>query len=164
MIALDFDGVVANYGDHTTQFRLNDGLFALLPRQRQYVAICTNQGGMAFSRSNLAKYPSPERVAYRLAAGCNFLHRHGYPVSAIFVSAYHPKAADADIQQVAAILRRHLPKIVSAWRVYTTERARKPHPLMLRVAGATIYYGDSPEDAAAAAAAGVPFVAVPRFL
>jgi phosphoglycolate phosphatase-like HAD superfamily hydrolase len=35
---------------------------------------------------------------------------------------------------------------------------------MLRVAGATIYYGDSPEDAAAAAAAGVPFVAVPRFL
>lgn len=33
MIALDFDGVVANYGDHTTQLRLNDGLFALLPRR-----------------------------------------------------------------------------------------------------------------------------------
>jgi hypothetical protein len=72
MIALDFDGVVANYGDHTTDFRLNDGLIALLPRKRQPVAICTNQGGMVFSRSNLAKYPSPERVAYRLAAGSNF--------------------------------------------------------------------------------------------
>ena len=34
---------------------------------------------------------------------------------------------------------------------------------MLKVAGATIYYGDSPEDVAAAANAGIPFVAVPRF-
>jgi hypothetical protein len=34
MIALDFDGVIANYGDHTTT-RLNAALLALLPRQRQ---------------------------------------------------------------------------------------------------------------------------------
>lgn len=163
MIVLDFDGVVANYGDHTTQLRLNGGLFALLPRQRQPVAICSNQGGMAFSRLNPGRYPSPERVAYRLAAGSNFLHGHGYPVQAIFVSAFHPKAADAAIQQAAQQLRELLGLFAPAWRVYTTERARKPHPLMLRAAGATVFYGDSPEDQQAAEAAGVPFVAVPRF-
>lgn len=162
MIALDFDGVVANYGDHTTQLRLNGGLFALLPRQRQPVAICSNQGGMAFSRLNPEKYPSPERVAYRLAAGSNFLH--GYPVQAIFVSAFHPKADDAAIQQAAQQLRKMLGRFAPAWRVYTTERARKPNPLMLRAAGATVYYGDSPEDAQAAQAAGIPFILVPRFV
>jgi phosphoglycolate phosphatase-like HAD superfamily hydrolase len=49
------------------------------------------------------------------------------------------------------------------WRVYTAEAARKPNPLMLRTAGATIYYGDSLEDSVAAVNAGIPFVAVPRF-
>lgn len=164
MIALDFDGVVANYGDHTTTTRLNTGLLELLPRQRQPVAICTNQGGMAFSRHNPARYPTPLQVAQRLHAGCTFLAQSGYPVAAILVSAYHPKAADADIQRAAQELRELLDVFAPAWRVYTTERARKPHPLMLRAAGATVYYGDSPEDGQAASAAGVPFVEVPRFL
>jgi len=164
MIALDFDGVIANYGDHTTTTRINTGLLALLPRERQPVAICTNQGGMAFSRRNPARYPTPLQVAQRLNAGRNFLTRNGYPVAAIFVSAYHPKADAADIQRVAQELRELIAVIVPAWRIYTTERARKPHPLMLGAAGATCYYGDSPEDAQAAQAAGIPFVAVPRFL
>lgn len=163
MICLDFDGVVANYGGHTTTIRLNQGLLALLPRQRQPVAICSNQGGMAFSRVNPAKYPSPEQVARRLRAGYYFLSENGYPVQAILVSAYHPKAAAADIQRAAQELREILALFAPARRVYTTERSRKPHPLMLRAANATCYYGDSPEDAKAAAAAGVPFVAVPRF-
>ncbi len=164
MIALDFDGVVANYNDHTTTIRINTGLLALLPRQRQPIAICTNQGGMAFSRLNPAKYPTPLQVAQRLNAGCNFLARNGYPVAAILISAHHPKADAAAIQSVAQELRELLDVFAPAWRVYTTERARKPHPLMLRAAHATAYYGDSPEDAQAAEAAGVPFVEVPRFL
>ena len=164
MIALDFDGVIANYGDHTTTTRLNTALLALLPRQRQPIAICTNQGGMAFSRRNPARYPTPQRVAQRLHAGCAFLSQSGYPVASILISAYHPKADAADIQAVAQELRALLALFAPAWRVYTTERARKPHPLMLRAAGATVYYGDSPEDGQAASAAGVPFVEVPRFL
>lgn len=164
MIALDFDGVVANYNDHTTTIRINTGLLALLPSQRQPVVICTNQGGMAFSRLNPAKYPTPLQVAQRLNAGCNFLTRNGYPVSAIFASTYHPKADAAEIQRVAQELRELISVVVPRWRVYTTERARKPHAFMLKVAGATVYYGDSPEDQQAAEAAGVPFVAVPRFL
>jgi len=162
MIALDFDGVIANYGDHASQTRYNPGLLSLLPG-RQPVAIATNQGGMVFSRHNPERYPSPLRVAQRLLGGCNFLRRNGYPVQALYISAFHPKAADADIQAVAAHLRELISVIAPVWRVYTTERARKPHPLMLRAAGATVYYGDSPEDAQAAQAAGIPFVAVPRF-
>lgn len=164
MIALDFDGVVANYGDHVSQTRYNPVLLPLLPARRQPVAICSNQGGMVFSRHNPERYPSPLRVAQRLLGGCNFLWRYGYPVQALYISAFHPKAADADIQAVAAHLRELISVIVPVWRVYTTERARKPHPLMLRAAGATCYYGDSPEDAQAAQAAGIPFVAVPRFI
>ena len=118
---------------------------------------------MAFSRRNPARYPTPQQVAQRLNAGRNFLTRNGYPVAAVLVSAYHPKAA-ADIQRAAQDLRELLALFAPAWRVYTTERSRKPHPLMLRAAHATAYYGDSPEDAQAALAAGVPFVAVPRFL
>ena len=164
MIALDFDGVIANYGDHATSTRINTGLLALLPCERQPVAICTNQGGMAFSRRNPARYPTPLQVAQRLNAGRNFLTRNGYPVAAIFVSTYHPKADAADIQRVAQELRELIAVIVPAWRIYTTERARKPHPLMLGAAGATCYYGDSPEDAQAAQAAGIPFILVPRFV
>ncbi len=164
MIAIDFDGVVANYNDHTTTIRINTGLLALLPRRHQPVAICTNQGGMAFSHHNPARYPTPQRVAQRLHAGFTFLAQSGYPVAAILASAYHPKADAADIQAVAQELRELVAVFAPRWCVYTTERSRKPNPLMLRAAGATCYYGDSPEDAQAAAAAGVPFVAVPRFL
>lgn len=164
MIALDFDGVVANYGDHTTQMRYNDGLFALLPHP-QPVAICSNQGGMAFNATDTAKYPTPERVADRLYWGSQFLLRHGYPVQSILVAAYHPKATEEQIQHAARKLRaRFYQTLRCDWSVYTTERARKPHPLMLRACGATSFYGDSPEDGEAAAAAGIPFVLVPRFL
>ena len=164
MIALDFDGVVANYNDHTTTIRINTGLLALLPRPRQPIAICTNQGGMAFRRPNPARYPTPQWVAPRTHAGFTFLAQSGYPVASILISAYHPKADAADIQAVAQELRALLALFAPAWHVYTTERSRKPHPLMLRAAHATAYYGDSPEDAQAAESAGVPFVAVPRFL
>lgn len=164
MIALDFDGVVANYGDHTTQLRLNDGLFALLPRRNQPVAIVSNQGGMALHPTNSAKYPSPQRVAHRLQLGCHFLLKNGYPVAQILVAAYHPKATDEQVQRAARELRAALRTFRWDWSVYTTERARKPHPLMLRACGATVFYGDSPEDGEAAVAAGIPFVSVPRFL
>lgn len=163
MIALDFDGVVANYGDHINELRFNDRLFAILPSP-QPVAICTNQGGMAFSLSNPAKYPSPERVAERLIAGCMFLLKRGFSVQKILVSAYHPRADIKQIEHVARQLRLSLSLFPCIWHVYTTERSRKPSPLMLRACGATVFYGDSPEDGQSAKAAGIPFVLVERFV
>ncbi len=165
VIALDMDGTILNYGSHTTETRSNYSLLPMLPlRGAARVAILTNQGGMAFSRYNPAKYPTPERVAERIYAAVRFLREAGYPVEIIMASCYHPRAEHVAIQSAAAKLRSYMPQFgAELWRVYTAERARKPHPLMLKAAGATIYYGDSPEDAAAAANAGIPFVAVPRF-
>jgi hypothetical protein len=163
MIALDLDGTILNYGDHTTQLRVNLALLDRLPGP-QPVSILTNQGGMCFSKASPAKYPTPLTVAARLETARDFLSRAGYTVAIIHVSAWHPRGDSAEIQRVAAELRRYLPVLAGAWHVYTTERARKPFPLMLRAAGATVYYGDSTEDTQAAVEAGIPFVSVPRFL
>lgn len=163
MIALDLDGTILNYGSHVTEIRINHALLSLLPRQRQPVVILTNQGGVALWRSDPNKYPSPEHVGWRLDAACTFLAEREYQTVAIYASCYHPRAQAVDVQWAAATLRGEIASLVPSWRVYTTERARKPHPLMLRAAGATVYYGDSPEDGQAAAAAGIPFVSVPRF-
>lgn len=161
MICLDFDGVVANYGNHTTETRFNDGLLALLPPARQPVAIVTNQGGMALHAGAPERYPAPERVAMRLLAGIGWLEARGYRVQMVLISAYHPRAARPEIERAAAKLRREL--VLAPRTVYTTARSRKPSPLMLRVARASVYYGDSPEDEDAALAAGIQFVRVPRF-
>lgn len=163
MIGLDFDGVVANYGDHVNETRFNPALRDILPRQRQPVAIVTNQGGTAFHRLNPERYPSPEHVAQRLAGGIRYLSALGYPVAVLLISVYHPKAERQAIQYAAHRLRLAMPG-VRTWHVYTTAESQKPSPFMLQRAHASVYYGDSPEDAQAAAAAGIPFVAVPRFM
>ena len=164
MIALDMDGTILNYGGHTQETRYNPALALLLPSVRQPVAILTNQGGMAFSRLNPERYPSPDRVACRIFQAAGFLKGLGFPVSDVLVSCFHARAADADIQAMARALRAELatPRGIF-WTVYTTERARKPSPFMLRVCAATSYYGDSPEDAEAAERAGIPFIPVLRY-
>lgn len=161
LIGLDFDGVIANYGNHLTETRFNNGLLALLPPAPQPVAIITNQGGMALHASAPERYPAPERVAMRLLAGIGWLEARGYRVQMVLISAYHPRADRQMIERAAAQLRREL--VLVPRTVYTTERSRKPSPFMLRVARASVYSGDSPEDEEAARAAGVPFVRVPRF-
>lgn len=161
MIALDLDGTIINYGGGVPYFNMD--LLPLLPRQRQNVAIVTNQGGIPFSYAS-DKFPSPYVVMSRLNYAMQWMHRQGYPVVAVYACVYHPRCSQEFIEKAAAELRQCLAPLVSTWHVYATERARKPHPLMLRAAGATVYYGDSPEDGQAASAAGVPFVEVPRFL
>lgn len=86
MICLDFDGVIANYGNHTTELRFNEALLALLPLPPQPVVIVTNQGGMAL------RVLSPARVSMRLLAGTRWLESFGYHVTLILASAYHPRA------------------------------------------------------------------------
>lgn len=153
MIALDLDGTILNYGGHATEAtRYNLALLPMLPPPAT-VAI----------RYHPDRYPTPLRVADRISDACNFLCRHRYSVEAIYISCYHPKAQETDIQAAAQRLREFISLLAPVWCIYTTARSRKPSPLMLRAARATAYYGDSAEDAEAAAAAGIPFVAVPRF-
>lgn len=143
-IALDLDGTILNYGGHASETRINPALLALLPAPGP-VVIVTNQGGMAFHRVNPARYPAPAQVADRLWTAAVYLGSRGYPVQAILVSCYHPRAERADVQRAARRLRREYAQ--DGIRIFTTARARKPRPYLLRLAGASVYYGDSPEDA-----------------
>jgi len=168
VIALDLDGTVLNYNHHAQETRVNPRIMDLLPKgcaprfaEGRPVVIVTNQGGMAFHRANPAKYPSPAQVADRLWTAAVYLSSRGYPVQAILVSCYHPRAERAEVLRAARQLRREYAQ--DGIRIFTTARARKPRPYLLRLAGATCYYGDSPEDAVAAEAAKIPFVQVARF-
>jgi acid phosphatase class B len=91
------------------------------------------------------------------------LHDHDIEDVALRASCYHPKAPVKAIQDAAHQLRGLFSNHLFDWRIYTTERARKPNALMLRSVGASCYYGDSDEDAQAAKEAGIPFVRVERF-
>lgn len=165
MIGLDCDGVILNYSGHKSLdlTRVNPDLQLLLPRDDRKVAILTNQGGMALHRFNPLRYPPPTVVARRLLYASHHLRKLGYSVEFVGVSAFHPRADASAIQSAAAVVRRSLKSAGLNATVFTTPRARKPSPYMLMVAGVSLYFGDSPEDAEAAAAAGVPFINVPRF-
>lgn len=159
MIALDIDGTLLDYGSHGAT-RINTDLVASLPRGVDIVLV-TNQGGLPFGLTN-HRFPSVRQFVERLATIYRYMAACRKPFSAVYVCVYHPLASPQAIQSVAHQVRGHI-AIYPRWRVYATSRARKPSPLMLRAAGATIYYGDSPEDAKAALAASIPFVPVCRF-
>lgn len=181
MVALDLDGTLLDYSPEGQEPRVNpvalSALSAALNRRPRQVAILTNQGGlpwwaMGVLRRDGRPYPSPEQFLRRLDFACCALSEQRIAVVAVRVSIYHPKAAPA-VQRAARLVRAGLNDMEQAgrryyrwasWRVYTTAAARKPNPLMLRSVGATEYWGDSPEDAQAAANAGIPFVKVERFL
>ena len=173
--AADLDGTILNYGDGSA-VRVNHALLSLLARQRvRRVAICTNQGGLCFGvlgsvRRDGGSYPTPAQFCLRLRCAIVALSHYGIAVPAVRVSCWH-KAADtqpevaAAVQQAAQEVRADLAGLPGlGWRVYTTARAHKPAPLMLCSVGATVYYGDSSEDAQAAANAGIQYHYVQRFL
>lgn len=161
-IGMDLDGTLLNFGNHLSECRVNVDLIRSLPPYER-VIIITNQGGMAFSETNPDKYPMPWIVRERLfQARWQLLTRGLIRVPWILVSAYHPRADERVIQRVARELRNLAEPMPVT--VFTTARSRKPEPYMLKRAGISVYYGDSPEDAEAAKNAGIKFVAVDRFL
>ena len=179
MIALDLDGTLLDYSPEGPAPKINRALLTLLARQRvRSVAICTNQGGLCFGvlgsvRKDGRGYPTPPQFVARLRFAVLALAAYGISVPHVRVSCWHKAAATqpdvaAAVQRAAQLVRWELPYKLAQfdldWRVYTTERARKPAPLMLRSVGATCYYGDSDEDAQAAANAGIQFHYVERLL
>jgi len=84
-------------------------------------------------------------------------------VAFVHVCTYHPGAKTEMIEKAAQIVRDGLKPYFNDVRVYATERARKPSPLMLRAIGASCYYGDDDCDRQAAKAAGITFYQVERF-
>ena len=171
MIALDLDGTLLDYSPEGTRPTVNWRVGRdLLRRGCHQVAIVTNQGGLPWfvlgaTRQDGRPYPSPTQFLSRLSVAVNALSYSGIRVAAVRVCVYHPRAEARAIQRAAAEVREGMTRSILAddWRVYTTARARKPQPLMLRSVGATEYWGDSDEDEGAARTAGIPFVRVERF-
>ena len=171
MIALDLDGTLLDYSPEGPETRVNWQLIRQLAALGvTEVAIVTNQGGLPWFvmdvlRKDGRPYPSPAQFLNRLAVAVDALSRYEIKVDDVRVSCYHPRADEAAIQRAATEVRAGIQRAIIAgdWHVYTTARARKPEPLMLRSVGATEYWGDSDEDEGAARAAGVPFVRVERF-
>ena len=172
MIALDLDGTLLDYSPESDSPRVNWTVIrALAERGVTAVAIVTNQGGppwfvMGVLRKDGRPYPSPAQFLNRLAVAVDALSRYGIRVAAVRVCVYHPRAAAHAVQRAALEVRAGMQRaaMTGDWHVYTTARARKPQPLMLRSVRAAEYWGDSEEDGEAARAAGVPFVRVERFL
>ena len=170
-LALDLDGTLLDYAPEGPRPRVNWAVIRELRRRGvKQVAIVTNQGGLPWFvmdvlRKDGRPYPSPAQFLNRLAVAVDALSRYEIKVDDVRVSCYHPRADEAAIQRAATEVRAGIQRAIIAgdWHVYTTARARKPEPLMLRSVGATEYWGDSPEDEGAARAAGVPFVKVERF-
>jgi len=173
MITLDLDGTLLDYNYlpgrmPQLNYDLVDRLyFDANTTGNRFVSIVTNQGGLPFGMRRLAAidgrpYPHPTIFVVRLFAVVTALARYDLKVDSIRVCLYHPRANADDVERVAQVLRPML-SFFENTVVYTTAKARKPSPLMLKSVGATCYYGDSDEDAAAAQAASIPFYRVTRF-
>lgn len=162
MIALDLDGTLISL-DRATDAVNVALLHELRQRGARRIAICTNQGGIPFRIMGSERYPSAADFGRRLLAVGRCAWTHGVSVEAVRVACYHPKATPAAIERAARELRPSVAHVCPNWHVYASEAARKPHGLMLRSVGATEYWGDSEDDAGAAADAGIPFVRIERF-
>lgn len=161
-IGLDLDGTILNYGAHHSEIRTNAALLNLLPKHADIVII-SNQGGLPTNHILAAQ------VARRVFQAIQFLEDAGHEILWCYFSTYHPKATERQCanasKRLDVALRREFDDVPFErfWSIYKTEQSRKPSPYMLKLTEIEAYYGDSPEDAAAAKAAGIPFVSVPRF-
>lgn len=161
MVCLDMDGVITNYGNHTTELRINHAFIrTLVENGIKSVSICTNQGGLVFSTSNPEKFPTPQRFIERSSAAVDALREAGINVVSVHVAFFHPKAKLSELMNVHQQLSEISPQGFILWE---SEEYRKPNPGMLKASGATTFYGDSDEDGNAADAACCKFVKVERF-
>lgn len=172
-VALDIDGTLLDYNYMPgVAPKINRALIdELVAAKVQEVALVTNQGGLPWGvqnnrRTDGRKYPMPEDFVERFCALRTAFHAAGIGVPVLRICVYHPKAPAALVEQAATLLRKTLDDagVICDWHVYATARARKPAPFMLHSVGATVYFGDSDEDAQAAHAAGINFVHVARFV
>ena len=170
-IGVDVDGTVMPF-DSTyvlgKRYAVNGAVVSALAAAGRKGVLITIQGGLNWAgqrRANGGVYPTPEMFVERLTCAVSALRDAGVGLAGVRLRVYHPRAERAVIERTARAVRGLLVDALNGvcpWTVYTTERARKPHPLML--AGIAQYWGDSPEDMRAAANARVPYRFVRRFV
>lgn len=155
----DMDGTLIAYGESGD---INYDLIDQVVNPGDKVAILTNQGGIPLGYRTVKQFVGRfTGLRYYLEVGC------GAKVVGLQVALWHEKATRDQISAAfTGLIDVYYVKgsdemIAFIW---ITPRSRKPDPFMLQVANVGIYYGDSDEDEQAAAAAGVAFVRVPRFM
>lgn len=169
VVGLDLDGTLVSYGTEREP-RLNPvALDMLRRRQIKTARILTNQAGIGFHlKAGDARFPSPALFVLRLVLALGGLHQIGIETVQVLVSLWHPGLLDDDALEQAAQMVADLAVVPQqlygcALITSTLPGWRKPRPDMLLAAGLTSYWGDSKEDAEAAQAANVEYVAIQRF-
>lgn len=159
-LGFDMDGTLVTYGNNKSVSPNNKLLSAIAKDiSTSKVHILTNQGGIPTG------HRSPAYFVEKLMTAVNAIKRHGGNVESVRISLYHPRARPEDVErakaEVSNLLRKVMPDIKA--EILTDPDSRKPSDGMFRDLKLDAYYGDSPEDAAAAAAAQTEFVPVDRY-
>lgn len=158
-VAFDLDGTLVSYGNGPIQ--VNQDLIDQVVGPGDEVIIVTNQGGIPLGYRTVANFVE------RIAAAKSAIEARGATLVYVMISLYHDRATTAELAWESAEIKLLLPmEIGVSFSVFATSSYRKPSGIMLGsfyTANPT-YYGDSDEDEGEAAAAGVPFVRVERFM
>ncbi len=155
-IGLDLDGTLVNYGDGNIV--VNEELIDQFLKPGDEVVIVTNQGGVTLG------YRTARNFVDRLMAVDRALFHRGLRLGTTCVSVFHPKATLERVNYVAHEMYEQTTWAHMNVYVHRTPESRKPGGAMLTWDDMACYIGDSDEDEAAAEAAGVSFVRVPRFI
>ena len=153
----DLDGTLIAYGDGSD---INFKLIDQVVNPGDKIAILTNQGGIPLGYRTVEQFADRFLgLRHYLEVGCRA------KVVELQVALWHEKATRSQIMVAALNLTsvyyvRHDMRCL----IWPQPDYRKPQSRMLEIADVGVYYGDSDEDERAAAAAGVQFVRVPRFV
>lgn len=161
MFGADIDGTLLDHGHKPGEVNsVNHAILKMLKREYAVhgINLISNQGGIGMGFVGVDLFA--DRIRYLISE----IEDHEMQAVSLQVSLYHTKADPDKLQQQARRLRDAIRDVPMPWIVYSTERARKPHPYMLRRANIAMYAGDSDEDLKAAEAAGAVFIHVDRFL
>lgn len=155
----DMDGTLIAYGDGRG---INYDLIDQVIDPGDKVSILTNQGGIPLGYRTVGQF-----VARLFHIKQYIQNVRRAKVVGLQVALWHEKATRDQI--AAAFMELADVYYVEGNNemipfIWIPPHCRKPNPFMLQIANIGIYYGDSGEDEQAAAAAGVQFVRVPRFM
>ena len=157
----DMDGTLIAYEQgYVPNNDLNYHLIDQVVNPGDKIAILTNQGGIPLG------YRTDEQFADRFLAVRHYLEVGcRAKVVELQVALWHEKATRLQITNAALdLMGIYYVRNDMRYLIWPQPDYRKPQPRMLEIANVGIYYGDSDEDEQAAAAAGVQFVRVPRFM
>ena len=160
-IAMDLDGTLVSYGNGPIQ--ANQELIDQVVWPGDEVIIVTNQGGIALGYRTVANFIE------RIAAAKSAIEARGATLVWVSIGLWHPRATQGGLKGTEEAIRLMLPLVLGdkSWHLSALPKFRKPSGLMLSTLFDLwdfTYCGDSDEDEGEAAAAGVPFVRVERFM